>query len=278
MYFTHFIKKNETMFAIHSILIIPQQTHYNKMQQSNNNNNMMVYIARMGATHSERDIIRILQHANIGLVAYADLTAVKDNSPSAGSNPETVWYSAFVMMKEWNPVVLADMRQFGQVKVWIDSQSTAYWMLRFATEGSEIPRSRVNTHQLAHYTAELYDMSSTMTKKTEESNTRLSYCVKDLYDRTNAAEKRAKEQAMQIEEQNDRMAHMLEQMEKLLVKNCELTQTVAYMDAFLTGHFAERPENDEEWIKEDLKQRRIVRITKLTEEEEKLTEEEEDIV
>ena len=239
------------MFAIHSILIIPRQTNTitNKMQQSNNNskNNKMVYIARMGATYAERDIIHIIQHANIGLVAYADLTAVKDNSPNAGSNPATVWYSAFIMMKEWNPVVLADMHQFGQVKVWLDSQGTAYWMLRFATEGSEIPRSRVNTHQLAHYTAELYDRSSAMTSKTEEhatlieeNNTRLTYCVKDLYDRTNAAEKRAEEQAMQIEEQNVRMAHMLEQMEKLLVKNCELTQTVAYMDAFLTGHFAER--------------------------------------
>ena len=210
----------------------------------------MVYIARMGATYSERDIIYILQHANIGVVAYADLTAVKDNSPIAGPNPATVWYSAFIMMKEWNPAALADMHQFGQVKVWLNSQSTAYWMLRFATEGSEIPRSRVNTHQLAHYTAELYDRSSTMTKKTEdcaalieENNTRLSSCVKDLYDITNAAEKRAKEQAVQIAEQavqiaeqavqiaeqNGRMAHMLEQMEKLLVKNCELTQTVACM-------------------------------------------------
>jgi len=254
---------------IASSLFPDNHTLLTKMQQSNNNK--MAYIARMGATYTERDIIHILQHANIGVVAYADLTAVKDNSPIAGSNPATVWYSAFIMMKEWNPAVIADMHQFGQVKVWLDSQRTTYWMLRFATEGSEIPRSRVNTHQLAHYTAELYDRSSTMAKKTEDcealieaNNTRLSSCVVNLYDITNAATKRAKEQATQIEEQatqieeqNGRMAHMLEQMEKMLVKNYELTQTVAYMDAFLTGHFAERP---------------IIQITKLTDEERKCDE------
>lgn len=185
--------------------------------------NKLVYIARVDAQYSERDIIEIICDANIGRVQYADMTAVKDNSPNAGPNPAFKFYSAFVMMSEWNPRALADLKETGQIKVWLDTHHTAYWVLRFATEGSEIPRSKVNTHQLAHYTAELYR-------------------------RADVAEKKAEEQAKIIEDQGERMAHMLEMMEKMLEKNQELTeklakteQIVSYMDSFMTARFAEKP-------------------------------------
>ena len=119
--------------------------------------NKLVYIARVEARYGEYDIIRIIENARIGRVQYADMTAVKDNSPDAGPNPAFKFYSAFVMMTEWNPVALADLKNQGQIKLWTDPTHTAYWVLRPATEGSEIPRSKVNTHQLAHYTSELYD-------------------------------------------------------------------------------------------------------------------------
>ena len=165
-----------------------QQQYQNQHKGSNgvaiSTTNKMVYIARVEAKYGERDIVEILSNARIGRVQYADMTAVKDNSPDAGPNPAFKFYSAFVMMSEWNPNALADLKEHGQVRVWVDSNRTAYWVLRFATEGSEIPRSKVNTHQLAHYTAELYDRMKT-------------------------AEKKAEEQATIIEDQNTRMAHML---------------------------------------------------------------------
>jgi hypothetical protein len=214
-----------------------QQQHQNQTQNKGSNGvaisttNKMVYIARVEAKYGERDIIEILSNACIGRVQYADMTAVKDNSPDAGPNPAFKFYSAFVMMTEWNPNALADLREHGQIKVWVDSNRVAYWVLRFATVGSEIPRSKVNTHQLAHYTAELYDRM-----KTAEA---------ELYDRMKTAEKKAEEQATIIEDQNTRMAHMLEMMELMLAKNEEMANTIAktattvsYMDAFMVSRFA----------------------------------------
>jgi hypothetical protein len=201
--------------------------------------NKLVYISRIEGKYDERDIISIIQSANIGHVRYADMTAVKDNSPDAGPNPAFKFYSAFVMMTEWNPAALADLKQFGQVKVWVDSNRTVYWLLRPATEGSEIPRSKVNTHQLAHYTAELYVRAEEQAITIEDHSTRL----KDLNDTVAF-------QAKMIEDQNERIAHMLETMELMLVKNEEMTNTIAktamvvsYMDAFMTKQFA-KAENE----------------------------------
>lgn len=202
------------------------------MQQTNSvaisTTNKLVYISRVEARYGERDIIEIINKANVGRVLYADMTAVKDNSPDAGPKPAFKFYSAFVMMSEWNPKALADLKNQGQIKLWTDNTRTVYWVLRPATEGSEIPRSKVNTHQLAHYTAELYD-------------------------RVETAEKKAEEQAAIIEDQNTRMAHMLETMETMLAKNEEMANTIAkmattmsYMDAFLVSKFSKKEDEEEE--------------------------------
>ena len=207
------------------------------MQQRQNNGskgvaisttNKLVYIARIEARYGERDIIEIINNARIGRVQYADMTAVKDNSPDAGPNPAFKFYTAFVMMSEWNPNALADLKHQGQIKLWTDPTHSAYWVLRPATEGSEIPRSKVNTHQLAHYTAELYN-------------------------RVETAEKKAKEQAAVIEDQNTRMAHMLEMMETMLAKNEEMANmiantatTVSYIDAFMVSKFSKKDDEEEE--------------------------------
>lgn len=224
------------------------------MQQtkSNANNNKLVYISRVDGRFSERDIMDIIYNSNIGRVAYADITAVKDNSPDAGPDPALKFYSAFVMITNWNPAALDDFTRFGQLKVWVDSQRTSYMLLRPAAEGSEIPRTKVNIHQLAHYAAELYKRMDAVDKKMEDqtstaeaNHAQLSYCNKDLYDRVNAADKRAEEQAKIIEDQNERMSHMLEQMEKLLTKNEELSNKLAStqmmlscMDAYLSAKSA----------------------------------------
>ena len=227
------------------------------MQQSKSssakNTNTLVYISRVDARFTERDIMDIIYNANIGRVAYADITAVKDNSPDAGPDPEIKFYSAFVMMASWNPSAFDDFTRFGQIRVFVDKQLTSYWLLRHADKESEIPRSKVNTHQLAHYTAELYKRMNAAEKKAEEqivlnedTNIRLTYCTKDLYTRINAADMKIEEQSRIIDDQNERMAHMLEMMEKVLAKNEELennlasTQmTLSCMDAFMAARFSQ---------------------------------------
>ena len=127
---------------------------------------MMVYIARVETHMTEQDIRFIIEDNKIGHVSYVDFTAVKDNSPDAGPNPAFKFYSAFVMMSDWNPRAYHDLLQNGQIKVYTSSRRDAtYLILREGKEGSEIPRSKVNIHQLAAYTAELYNRADIADKQ-----------------------------------------------------------------------------------------------------------------
>ena len=173
--------------------------------------NKLVYISRIEQRFVERDVIDILVNARIGKVQYVDFVAVKDNAPKAGSNPALKFYSAFVMMTEWNQSALADILGNEQIKVWVNDH--VYWILRLAKEGSEIPRSKVNIHQLASYTAELYT-------------------------RIDVADKRAEDQAKIIADQAILLATQASQIQMLMT-------TVSHMDAFLTAKFY-RPEEEED--------------------------------
>jgi len=158
-----FPKINILQNKLLNLNLIKQQT---MSSSSSSSNKMMVYIARVETNMTEQDIRCIIEDNKIGRVSYVDFTAVKDNSPDAGPNPAFKFYSAFVMMSDWNPKAYHDLLQNGQIKVYTSSRRDAtYLILREGKEGSEIPRSKVNIHQLAAYTAELYNRADIADKQ-----------------------------------------------------------------------------------------------------------------
>lgn len=183
--------------------------------------NKLVYIARIEGKYSERDVCDIIADSRIGRAMYVDFTAVKDNSAEAGPNPAFKFYSAFVMMSEWNPLALEDLTKTGYLKVWTDSRRVSYFMLRQAKEGSEIPRTKVNIHQLAAYTAELYEKMGASEKKAE------------------IAEKKS-----ELAEQ--KMAEMMTVMNEMVAKMTLLSNQIAYMDGFLISQFAVKEQEQEQ--------------------------------
>ena len=183
--------------------------------------NKLVYIARIEGKYSERDVCDIIADSRIGRAMYVDFTAVKDNSAEAGPNPAFKFYSAFVMMSEWNPLALEDLTKTGYLKVWTDSRRVSYFMLRQAKEGSEIPRSKVNIHQLAAYTAELYEKMGASEKKAE------------------LAEKKA-------ELADQKIAEMMTVMNEMVAKMTLLSNQIAYMDGFLISQFAVKEQEQEQ--------------------------------
>ena len=210
----HFKYISVSLFPVKHTRLYTYNMQSSSSLSTYNTTKLLVYIARVESDITERDIIDIIYNSKIGRVQYADLTAVRDNSPDAGPNPAIVHYSAFVMITNWDKSAMEDLNWFGQLKVWINSSRTSYWIIRHSAEGSEIPRSKVNTHQLAEKTAE--------------------------------------QQAKVIEDQNERISHMLEMMEKMLVKNEELSNALAstsmavsYMDAFMSETFQRPPEKAE---------------------------------
>jgi len=194
--------------------------------------NKLVYIARIEGKYSERDVCDIIADSRIGRAMYVDFTAVKDNSPEAGPNPAFKFYSAFVMMSEWNPLALEDLTKTGYLKVWTDSRRVSYFMLRQAKEGSEIPRSKVNIHQLAAYTAELYEKVSALEKKAEVE-------LEEKKAEIELAEKKA-----ELAEQ--KIAEMMTVMNEMVSKMTLMSNQIAYMDGFLMSQFAANKEQVEE--------------------------------
>jgi hypothetical protein len=206
---------------------------HSKMSSSNKTSsvavatsNKLVYIARIEGKYSERDVCDIIADSRIGRAMYVDFTAVKDNSPDAGPNPAFKFYSAFVMMSEWNPLALEDLTKNGYLKVWTDSRKISYFMVRQAKEGSEIPRTKVNIHQLAAYTAELYEKVGASEKKAE------------------LAEKKA-------EIADQKIAEMMTFMNEMVSKMTLMSNQIAYMDGFLMSQFAKEEEVVAEVAAED---------------------------
>jgi hypothetical protein len=193
--------------------------------------NKLVYIARIEAKYTERDVCEIIEDFGVGRAIYVDFTAVKDNSAEAGPNPAFKFYSAFVMMSEWNPRAYDDMIRNGYLKVWTTSHKTSYFMLRQAKEGTEIPRTKVNIHQLAAYTAELYEKVGASDKKVELAEKKAEL-----------AEKKAELAEKKAELADQKIAEMMTVLNDMVAKMGVMSNQIGYMDGFLTAHFAVKEE------------------------------------
>ena len=220
------------MYVLFSKLLTLLQT-FNKLSRMSSSNkstsvavatsNKLVYIARIEGKYTERDVCDIIADSRIGRAMYVDFTAVKDNSADAGPNPAFKFYSAFVMMSEWNSLALEDLTKMGYLKVWTDSRRVSYFMLRQAKEGSEIPRTKVNIHQLAAYTAELYEKVGASEKKAE------------------LAEKKA-------ELADQKIAEMMTVMNEMVSKMTLMSNQISYMDGFLMSQFAVKEEEEQQEV------------------------------
>ena len=112
-------------------------------------NDLDLYIPRICETYSEEEIKHIFADMGIGLVNYVDFVATKD--------PETkkiLFYSAFLRLLEWHPDgYFYDMIIVKKQKK-ITITKSEFWIVLPAK--TPLPRSKVNTHQLAAYTDELF--------------------------------------------------------------------------------------------------------------------------
>jgi len=114
------------------------------MQSSSNN----VYIPRINDAHTEQDVIKIFNNLSICVVQHVDFVATK--------NPETkavLFYSAFVKVSEWiNQDIYQQFKDQRAPKVIISNLE--FWILLPAK--TIISRSKINIHQLASYSDELF--------------------------------------------------------------------------------------------------------------------------
>jgi hypothetical protein len=127
-------------------------------------NNLDLYIPRVDERYSEEEIKFIFADMGIGMVDYVDFVATKD--------PETKqvkYYSAFLRLREWNPyrdwynmIIVSKLNR-------LQISRTEFWVILPAK--TPLSRSKVNTHQLAAYTDELYVRVEAIEKSAAENIT-----------------------------------------------------------------------------------------------------------
>lgn len=130
---------------------------------SANNEILSLYIPRIGGHHTEQSVMQIFHILHVGHVAFVDFVAIKEKDSEPQSKTKvskpTKFYSAFVQMAQWNThcIVYNEIQAGKRHDLIVDRNLHEFWML-LPSKAEMIPRSRVNTHQLAAYTSELFDL------------------------------------------------------------------------------------------------------------------------
>lgn len=125
---------------------------------ASNPNNLDIYIPRIDGRYTEDDIKFTFRTIGVGLVAYADFVATKDPETK-----EIKFYSAFIKLAEWNPVGFWYKQFIKESQTRLQISRTEYWIVLHAK--TPLVRSKVNTHQLAAYTDELFQNSEKQAKQ-----------------------------------------------------------------------------------------------------------------
>jgi hypothetical protein len=146
----------------------------------------------------------------IGMVDYVDFVATKD--------PETKqvkFYSAFLRLREWNPngdwynmLIVSKLNR-------IQISRTEFWVILPAK--TPLSRSKVNTHQLAAYTDELYVRVEAIEKSAAENITVSSAHFQNLLAKSEAQAAQI-DQLMKIVEAQSRQ---IERFDKYLMDEKE---------------------------------------------------------
>jgi len=112
-------------------------------------NNLAIYIPRIDGRYTEDDIKFTFRTIGVGLVSYVDFDSTKDLETK-----EVKFYSAFIKLIEWNPAGFWFKQFLKESQTRVQISRTEYWIVLPAK--TPLVRTKVNTHQLAAYTNELF--------------------------------------------------------------------------------------------------------------------------
>ncbi len=133
---------------------------------------MDLYIPRIGETYTEKDVRFLFDHANLAHVEYVDFVKIKSFAPDAAPK-----YCAFVKIGHWyTDIAYKEITEKGSHKFFLAHlgrteipRDCEHWLL--LPNKTPLARSKVNIHQLATYTDELFvkmeDQAQEMEKQKE---------------------------------------------------------------------------------------------------------------
>ena len=124
---------------------------------------MELYIPRISAYYTEKDVKNVFEQADLARVEYVDFVKVKSFTPDA-----PVKYCAFVKIAHWySDIAHKEIAEKGSHKFFLaQSGSPDHWLL--LPNKTPLARSKVNIHQLAAYTDELFAKMEDQTQEMEK--------------------------------------------------------------------------------------------------------------
>lgn len=123
-------------------------------------NNLDIYIPRIDRRYTEEDIKFTFKAFNVGIVDYVDFVSTKDVETK-----EIKFYSAFIRLVNWNISGIWYGQIITQKQAKLRISWSEYWVI--LPSKTPLARSKVNTHQLAAYTDELFQTVERQAKQIE---------------------------------------------------------------------------------------------------------------
>ena len=122
-----------------------------------------LYIPRIKESDATSETVyQTLLNFGIGIMDHIDFVAIRDKV----DRTKILYYSAFVKLYCWgvNYAANAEFHKNKSFTLFINPRE--FWML--LPNNNPVPRSKVNTHQLAAFTEELFAAKEDLFKKIEE--------------------------------------------------------------------------------------------------------------
>jgi hypothetical protein len=136
----------------------------NTFNQANKENinpldkNLYLYVPRTSLRTTEEQVKDLFFRNQIGNVEYCDLVTIKDKETK-----QPLYAQLFIKLNCWNMFssARADFERNGSIKIFLTG--TEFWMI--LPNKNPLPRTHVNTSQLAASTEKLFEKSEAMEKK-----------------------------------------------------------------------------------------------------------------
>ena len=158
-------------FEQQSILTINSKKNFIKMSSINQITNVNaiasetvhLYIPRASLRTTENQVRELLFQYQIGIVDYCDLVVIKDKETKL-----PLYTSIFLKLDTWNPfsAARADFIKLGSLKVRLSKDSDEFWII--LPNKNPLPRTHVNTSQLAASTEKLFEQNEKIVEKTDK--------------------------------------------------------------------------------------------------------------
>lgn len=128
-----------------------------------------LYIPRIKESDANSETVnQTLLNSGIGIMEYVDFIAIRDKAERS----KILYYSAFVKLYCWgiNYTAVNEFHKNKTFKLFINSRE--FWML--LPNNNPVPRSKVNTHQLAAFTEELFEKIAVQDQKIVEQDQKIT--------------------------------------------------------------------------------------------------------